>query len=169
MNADYPASGSSSAATSAAKPSAPASDAPPEKLSEAEYLAQQAHIAQLAIGHAWNDIKARLGQGVDPKAWAREHPWVAVSAAAVAGFVATAAVVPSKEQQALNKLTAIERALNPPPERTNGDGKKEKKSLLAAILLEAVAAFRPVISSLMAANLGSAVTPDAEPPQTPAP
>jgi len=60
----------------------------------------------------FQDIKAKLGQGVDPKAWAREHPWVTIGAAAVAGFAATAALVPSKEEQALKKLAAIERALN---------------------------------------------------------
>jgi hypothetical protein len=164
MNADNPASGSSSAATSGKKPNAPEPDAPPQKLSEAEFLAQQAQTARLAIEQAWHDIKSRLGQRVDPKAWAQEHPWITVSAAAVAGFVATATLVPSKEQQALNKLAAIERALNPaPPEGSNGDGKKENRSILGAILIEAVGALRPVIASLLSANLGGAA-PSASPP-----
>lgn len=169
MKADNPASGSSSAATSSDTPNAPSPDASPEKLSEAEFLAQQAHNARLAIAEAWRGIKLRLGEGVDPKAWAQEHPWIAVSAAAVAGFVATATLVPSKEQQALNKLAAIERALNPPPPPTNGDGKgkKEKGGLLAGILMEAVAVLRPAISSLLAANFGPSTPSDVPPPEPP--
>src|SRR5579864_8012996 len=110
MKADNPGSGSSSGGTSATKqsePSAPSPDTPPAELSESEYLAQQAHNAQLAMSKAWQDIKLRLGQGVDPRAWAHEHPWMALGAAAVAGFVATATIVPSREQQALKKLAAI--------------------------------------------------------------
>lgn len=138
-------------------------------LSEAEFLAQQAQAARLAIGQAWRDIKLRLGEGVDPRAWAQEHPWIAVSAAAVAGFVATATLVPSKEQQALSKLAAIERALQPPPPPANGDGKgkNEKRSLLAGILLEAVAALRPALSSLLAANFGQPTGPNVPPPSEP--
>src|SRR6266404_6128509 len=160
MKTDYASSASSSGATSATKPNPssdpPRADAPAEKLSEAEFLAQQAHNAQLAMSKAWQDMKAKLGQGVDPKAWAQEHPWVAVGAAAVAGFVATAALVPSKEEQALKKLAAIERALNPPPaERSgNGDGKREKGSILGNILHEALGLLRPVLASVVAANLG---------------
>ena len=78
-------------------------------MSESEFLEKQAHNAQVAIGNVLQDLKAKLGQGVDPKAWAREHPWMAVGAAAVAGFAATAALVPSKEEQALKKLASIER------------------------------------------------------------
>lgn len=97
-------------------------------------------------------MKTRLGQGVAPQAWAKEYPWITVGAAAVAGFVAAAALIPSKEEQALKKLASIERALNPPPPRedhSNGDGKKEGGGLLGSILREAIRVGQPVLMSML--------------------
>ena len=175
MNADNPTSGSSSARTSSARPNAPKpsepkakSEAPPPEapdttLSESEFLARQAATARLAIGQAFKDIRTRLAEGANPAAWAAEHPWITVSAAAAAGFVATAVLVPSKEQQALNKLAAIERTLNPPPPSANGKSKEEKQGLLATILLEGISLLRPILSNLLAANL--ATSPPNPPPE----
>lgn len=158
MKSDNASSGSNSGGTSATKPPAP--DTPPEKLSEAEYLAQQAETAKQALAHAWQQAKTRLGQGVAPSEWAKEYPWITVGAAAVAGFVATAALVPSKEQQALKKLAAIERALNPGPVReedhSNGDGHKESHGILGTILHEALNIAKPVLLSMMSAGIGGA-------------
>jgi hypothetical protein len=120
------------------------------------------------MSKAWQDIKLRLGQGVDPRAWTQEHPWMALGAAAVAGFVATTAIVPSHEQQALKKLAAIEKALNPPPPRSNGDAKHEKPGLLGTILHEAIGALRPVLMSLMAASVSRAMPPEMQPGPMPA-
>lgn len=39
-----------------------------------------------------------------------EHPWVSLGASAAAGFLAAAVAVPSREQQVLKKLAALERA-----------------------------------------------------------
>lgn len=166
MNSDKANSGSSSGATSETKPPAP--DTPPEKLSEAEYLAQQAETARLALTHAWQQVKARLGQGVAPAEWAKEYPWITVGAAAVAGFVATAALVPSKEEQALKKLAAIERALNPGPAReedhSNGNGRKEGPGVLGTILHEALNIAKPVLLSMMSAGIGGAGATAAQQP-----
>ena len=108
---------------------------------------------------AWGQIKARLGQGAAPAAWAKEYPWITVGAAAVAGFIATAAIVPSKEQQALKKLASIERALNPHPPKAepasdHSDGKQESPSIWATILREVLALARPILTGLVSANLG---------------
>ena len=117
---------------------------------------------------AWGQLKARLGQGAAPAAWAKEYPWITVGAAAVAGFIATAAIVPSKEEQALKKLAAIERALNPPPPKAapaadHSDGKKEEGgSLWSTILHEILAMARPILTGLVTANLGG-TAPPAEP------
>jgi hypothetical protein len=159
MNADKASSGNNSGATSGTKPLDP--ETPPERLSEAEYLAQQAETAKLALAHAWEQVKVRLGQGVAPSEWAKEYPWIAVGAAAVAGFVATAALVPSKEEQALKKLAAIERALNPGPpreeEHSNGNSKKAGAGLMGTILHEVLNIARPVLLSMMSAGIGGAV------------
>jgi hypothetical protein len=136
----------------------------PGSPTESEYLAQQAQAAQAAMSQAWNELKTKLGQGVDPKAWAKQHPWIAIGGAAVAGFAATAALVPSKEQQALRKLAELERALHPPaPSAVNGDAKKEKPSMLAAIALEAFAVLRPVLTTILTNQMGqTAADPQAE-------
>lgn len=79
-----------------------------------------------------------------------------VGAAAVAGFTAAAALIPSREQQALNRLARIERALNSPPpkpERSNGDGKKEPSGILGTILHEALAVLRPALIGLITAGM----------------
>ena len=106
----------------------------------------------------------RLGQGIDPLAWTKQHPWMALGAAAAAGFVATTTIVPSREQQALKKLAAIERALKPPPERSNGDSKHEKGGLLGTILHEAIGVLRPVLMSLITTNLGGGMQPPDQQP-----
>lgn len=165
MNSDNANSASSSAATSGTKPPSP--ETPPEKLSESEYLAQQAEAARLAMTHAWSQLKARLGQGVAPQAWAKEYPWITVGAAAVAGFVATAALVPSKEEQALKKLAAIERALNPAPprkeEHSNGNGSKGGQGLMGTILHEVLNIAKPVLLSMMSAGVGAATEAATQP------
>ena len=125
---------------------------------ESEYLAQQAQAAQAALRLAWDEFKGKLEHGVDPKAWAKQHPWIAIGGAAVAGFAATAALVPSKEEQALRKLAELERALHPPTpaETKNGDAKSEKAGLLTTILLEGFALLRPVLTGILATQLGGA-------------
>src|SRR5579864_1384825 len=157
MNNDNASSGSGSAATSAPKrEQSPPPDAPAQKLTEAEYLAQQAHNAQLAMSKAWQEIKARLGQGANPVAWAKEYPWITIGAAAVAGFTAAAALVPTKEDQALKKLSAIERALNPPPPRheaENGDSHKDGRGMVGTILHELLGILRPALVGLMTAGM----------------
>lgn len=133
---------------------------------EAEYLAQQAQAAQDAMMQAWSELKSKLGQGVDPAAWAKQHPWIAVGGAAVAGFAATTALIPSKEQQALRKLAELERALHPPaPHPTNGDARKEKSSFLATIALEAFALLRPVLTSIVTSQMGGGAVGTNPPPQ----
>src|SRR5918998_1038116 len=107
---------STSATTSKSEPSSekpkPGPTADPAKLSEAEYLTQQAENAKAAIAAAMKELTAKLGEGVNPIDWAKRYPWASVGASAVAGFVAASLLIPSKEQQALARLAKIERALN---------------------------------------------------------
>lgn len=166
MKSESGKSGSSSGATSETKPPAP--NTPPEKLTEQEYLAQQAETAKQALAGAWEQMKTRLGQGVAPQAWAKEYPWITVGAAAVAGFVAATALVPSKEEQALKKLAAIERALNPRPPRedhSNGDGKEEGGGMLASMLRHAIKVAQPVLMSMLAGGMAPGM--QGVPPQQP--
>ena len=98
--------------------------------------------------------------------WTRQYPWVTLGASAVAGFVASAVLVPSKEDQALKKLAKIERALNPqPPKPERGadgsaadeDGAKAYKggrqSLGRAIVGEVIKAVQPALLSMLTAGV----------------
>lgn len=114
-------------------------------------------------------MSQRLREGVDPKLWAKEYPWVTVGAAAVAGFLTACTLVPTKEEQALKKLAKIERALHPPPppprreEHANGDSAKEAHGgMLSTILHEALAVVRPALVSLLTANLANPAAAQAQ-------
>ena len=76
-------------------------------------MTKQAADAKAAIGSVVNDIKRDLQQGIDPRGWMQVAPWTTLGAAAVAGFLAGALTVPSKEEQTLKRLKKIEAALNP--------------------------------------------------------
>lgn len=147
--------------------STPASDAgkPAHEASEAEFLKRQAADARAALSRVCSEAAAKLGQGVNPVAWAKEFPWITLGASAVAGFVATAMIVPTKEQQALNKLAAIERALNPsPPPKpkveaaVDGDDhakayKPASHSFTTMLTRELIGAVKPAIISLLTAGV----------------
>ena len=136
-------------------------------LSESAYLAHQANDAAAAIGAALDDLKKGLVKGVNPAGWAKQYPWIAVGAGAVAGFMATSLLVPSKEEQALAKLAKIERALNPPPppppqqQQASADGqtsyKSGQSSLVRSVLGEVISAIKPAVISLLTASTTAAV------------
>ena len=138
--------------------------------SEADFLTLQQEHAKAAIARAMNDLKSALAEGADPRAWMQQYPWATMGAAAVAGFVATTMLVPSREQQALKKLAEIERALNPEPRRRaererdehpdSVDGKAGadaykagKQSFMTALMGEAIKAVRPALISLLTAGV----------------
>jgi len=144
----------------------PAPNKPDAALSDSDFLARQADEAAKAIARTLDQLKADLAAGANPIDWAKRYPWVALGAGAVAGFVATTLLVPSKEEQALKKLAAIERALNPPPrhrephdreDEGNGDSSKqfkpEGRGFLSLIAREAIGAVKPAIISLLTAGV----------------
>jgi hypothetical protein len=120
------------------------------------------------MAKAWADFTGGMGKSADPRKWAQAHPWISVASATVAGFAAATVVVPSKEEQALKKLAAIERALRgsrEDRERPNGDGhERESKDsrgggFLSRIIQEAFGALRPLLMSIISSHLGG------QPPQ----
>ena len=152
---------------------APTEDRPqplhPES-SEADFLTLQQEHAKAAIGRAVSELKTALAGGVDPRYWMKEYPWATLGASAVAGFVAAAALIPSKEEQALKKLAAIEKALNPPPPRRHEpeedvasvDGKRGaqdyksgRSGMLTAIMGEMIGAIKPALVSLLSSGLAA--------------
>jgi hypothetical protein len=106
-----------------------------------------------------------LGQSVNVAGWTREYPWLTLGASTVAGFVATALVVPSKEEQALRRLAKIERALHPPPPprkdepASDGDSAKEfksgRQSFTRSLLGEVIKAVQPALLSMLTAGVAA--------------
>jgi len=139
-------------------------DAAP-KHDEAAFLAQQAVDAKAAISRVLSDLGNDLGRAADPGYLMRKYPWLTLGASAVAGFAATAAIVPSKEQQALRKLAKIEAALNPAPPPKQKDDEPEsaderaksytsgRSSFTRTILGEVIKAIQPAILSMLTAGV----------------
>jgi hypothetical protein len=129
---------------------------------ESRFLAQQATDAKAAMSATLADIGRGFGQSVNVGAWTREYPWITLGASAVAGFAASAVLVPSKEDQALKRLAKIERALHPPPPKApepDGDGSNAKdfkrggQSFTRAILGEVIKAIQPALLSMLTAGV----------------
>ena len=143
--------------------------------SEADYLTLQQEHAKAAIGRVVGELKQALAEGANPAQWMQQYPWATLGVSAVAGFVATTMLVPSREQQALKKLAEIEKALNPPPrsraererdehpDSIDGKGgaddyKAGKQSFMTALLGEAIKAVRPALVSLLTAGVTAKAT-----------
>jgi hypothetical protein len=129
---------------------------------EAAFLAQQAADAKAAITRTLSALGTDLGQAVNVNHLTRNHPWMTLGASAVAGFVASALLVPSKEDQALKKLAKIERALNPPPpepkrEETAREGaegyKAGRTSFARSVMGEVIKAVQPALLSMLTAGV----------------
>ena len=116
---------------------------------------------------------AAIGKGASVGTLTRQYPWLTLGASTVAGFVATAALVPSKEDQALKKLAKIERALNPPQPKpdpaahpANGDGATQFKaghqSFMRTVMGEVIKAVQPALVSLLTAGVTAKATKPSE-------
>ena len=98
-------------------------------------------------------------------------PWTTLATAAVAGFVAAAAVVPSKEQQTLKRLRKIEEALNPKRQTVdsavNGDGPRRvetgQQSFLAGLAGQVLRSVQPVLMSALTAGITAKTVKKDEP------
>ena len=161
----------SSASTSNANNSGatPPSVRPPQgkSLSESAFLQEQAANAKAAIAQTLADAKDALAEGVSIREWTARYPWIAVGGAAVAGFVAATTLVPTKEQQALKKLAAYERALH--PERfekrkaekdetevdEHGKVKKKKPGMMQTIVSELIRSVGPALASSLTAGMAT--------------
>jgi hypothetical protein len=144
------------------------------KLSESEFLRLEAEKAKAAIAESLTGAKEALADNVDPRAMTRRHPWLALGTAAIAGFVAVAVAVPSKEERELRHLERLHRAMHPipptpPPANTNGTAGKptEKRSIGATILHELIQMIRPVLTAAITASIraGANPPPPADSPQ----
>ncbi|MGB7160593.1 MAG: hypothetical protein WBD40_21185 [Tepidisphaeraceae bacterium] len=176
---------SSSSASNTDTTSANGQKKPAGPGSEAEFLAHQAEEAKRAITAAFGALAKDLRDGADPRAWTKEHPWAVVAGAAVAGFAAAATLVPSKEEQALRRLAAMERALMPKASKADharamDDGEsggakdfsRGRASFLTAVGRQLLEALKPALMSALTAGItAKSATPNAadvapQPPPT---
>jgi hypothetical protein len=178
-----PSSSASSTDTTSTNGHGKPSEKPKGPTSEAEFLQRQADEARKALSAAFGDLSRSLRDGANPKAWTKERPWAMVAGAAVAGFAAAAAFVPSKEDQALRRLAKIEKALMPERSRHDGqavdaskdggakDFSKGRTGFLGAIGRQVLETIKPALMSALTAGItAKAATPDNpyEAPQPPA-
>jgi len=121
---------------------------------ENAFLQQQADEAKAAIGCALSEAKAALVQGMDPSAWTRKYPLVAVGSALAAGFVAAMVTVKSNEPQPVSPQPPY--APPPPP----------KPGFWSSLIHEAVEMIRPVLTTALIAAFKSPPSSQ-EPPNHP--
>lgn len=135
-------------------------------------MTKQAADAKEAVSRVISDLQRDLVQTIDPRAWMQVRPWTTLGATAVAAFVATSLAVPSKEDQALKRLKAIEKALTPHAHvplsdgETNGDGvKKAQQSggFLAGLAGQILRAVQPVLMSAITAGVTAKTVEKDEP------
>jgi hypothetical protein len=140
-----------------------------DKLTESQILQHQAREAQQAMSRVMGLVGSNLGYGVDPRAWARTHPWITLSAAAAGTFATVAFLIPTREQLAekrtLRRLAAIERAVylrHRDPgwavrsEGTNGSGQPSPsagRGTVRKLMDELIKTIRPAIVSALAAGI----------------
>jgi len=132
--------------------------------SETDFLAKQVADAKAAMNRVIGEMTRDVGQGVDPRAWVQAAPWTTLAAAAVAGFVATALAVPSKEEQAVRRLKKLEAALSPASQNGQNEGHNESASaagrsgagpaaqtFLSALVLHLVKSLPALVSTALTA------------------
>lgn len=149
-----------------------------DKPDETKFLRAEAERAKAAMGAAWTQATKDLAHGVDPRAWAASHPWIALATAAVGGFVAATQIVPSRDEQMLKKLEKIREAVmgethrqrqrerEQVQESLDPEAKTERtkhRSLLSIIGTEAIRYLGPALSSAFSAAMaGKSVSESAQ-------
>ena len=132
------------------------------RLSESEFLARQAEEAQKAIRAKIERIEQTLKDSADLQAWTREYPWASVGAAALAGFVAAAAITPTSSSRQKKEWTALLRELLAEAEEKEGHapGETQHGSMLGGALSGLLKTFGTALqSSIIAAATAKAQQP----------
>ncbi len=133
-------------------------------MNEADYITRQTDQAGAAIAGVIGDMKAALGEAADIKEWTRQYPWLVTSSAAVAGFVAGMALIPSKDESFKSKWEALKDKLTPDLEaqadrqataRTIADQPNAggSPSWLSVVLREVLKAVGPTIGGVLTGAL----------------
>jgi hypothetical protein len=128
-----------------------------KETSEADFISAQQTQARAAITQTIADLKQALAEGVDLREWTRQHPWILMGTAAVAGAVAGMLVTPSKDEKFKEffeaKWEKMKEKFTPdvPPEAAPrvAPATEEKPSMIGSILKETMKAIGPAVMGLV--------------------
>jgi gas vesicle protein len=128
-----------------------------KETSEADFISAQQNQARAAITQTIADMKHALAEGVDLREWTRQHPWILMGTAAVAGAVAGMLVTPSKDEKLKDffeaKWEKMKEKFTPdvPPEAAPraAAATEEKPSMIGSILKETMKAVGPAVMGLV--------------------
>jgi hypothetical protein len=141
---------------------APAATAPPppeKSSSELIYIEEQAANAKAAFKQTLGEITHGLRHGTSVREWTATHPWMMLSSAAVAGFVAGCAAIPGKDETLRQKLDELKSSLlkeksdNHDGNGRETDGHAPKKGILASIMGDVLKAAIPAIGTIISSAI----------------
>jgi DNA helicase TIP49 (TBP-interacting protein) len=139
------------------------------KMSEKDFLAKEADDARKAISAVSHEMVGGVGAAIDPRPMVGKHPWMAMGAAAVAGFAGASMVTPSKQDAAIKKLETLSKSLRAAMgekvsearshmDGSDKNGKQQKKSegIMGMIFNHVV---KPAITATIAAKMKPSSAP----------
>jgi hypothetical protein len=118
-------------------------------MTEREFLDQQMRQAKGAMSHTAKLLGKNLGHSVDPRRWTKSHPWLSLSAIAVAGFAAISLIPHHKKPPA-------------PPVETKpvADEKEQKGGLLHSLLGHAAKLAWKWTAGMLVSNIANKMKQD---------
>ena len=146
-----------------APPKPPGAQSDPKKVTEADYLTREQAQARAAISGVLADMKQALAQGADLKEWTRQHPWILMGSATVAGTLAGMLLTPSKEESFKEffekKWESFKGAASPAatedfehsarPAAAQPQSQEQQPSILTTIIREAIKVVGPTLGGLI--------------------
>jgi hypothetical protein len=141
----------------------------PLRKSERNFLADQAADAKTAMTGTLHDMEDTLFRVANERSCAKQHPWLVVGSAVVAGFVTGAVLTAAPRKSTATSGSSTETVSQPSPHRQ--ETKRTKKSfLLSAIAAVLVGIVQNAGKSLIAAAVAhDPVTQDLRKGGTPSP
>jgi hypothetical protein len=118
-------------------------------MGEAQFLHEQSEQAKAAMGAVLTHAKADALRAIDPRAWARSHPWKSIAAAAIAGFLAGDTIA-RPERPVTDTAAAAEEE---PPRKQPSAGRIIVKILKRTRMI--MAFVEPFLAELWAAQTGA--------------
>lgn len=116
-------------------------------------------------------MRQSLKDSADVRAWAKQYPWATLGAAATAGFLAAAAVVPKRrvseqepEPALLERILADEQIAARIKELADEDKTRPKRpGMMSSLAFTLLRTFGPAVQSAIASALAAkAAAPDPE-------